>query len=99
MGKEDVQAAKSGGNDLGDLFEDLEFGTSLSGISVVVSIVEFALLGLGSESVRGVLELLLVLSESSLLVHEGGLDFSELGSISSKLGLSAVSPSGKPEKQ
>jgi len=87
LGKEDVERAKSGGNDLGDLFEDLEFGRSLLGVSVVVGIVEFALLGLGSETVGGVLEFLLVLSESSLLVLEGGLDFSELGSISGKLGL------------
>lgn len=72
---------------MGDLLEDLEFTRSLLGVSVVVSIVELALLGLGSKSVSGVLELLLVLSESSLLVLEGGLDFSELGSISGKLGL------------
>jgi len=94
LGKEDVQAAKSGGNDLGDLFEDLEFGTSLSGISVVVSIVEFALLGLGGESVSSVLELLLVLLKSSLLVLESGLDFSEFGSISGKLGLGLSSEVG-----
>jgi len=87
LGKEDVERAKSGSNDLGDLFEDIEFSGSLLSVSVVVSIVEFALLGLGGESVRSVLELLLVLSKSSLLVLEGGGDFSELGSVSGKLGL------------
>lgn len=94
MGKEDVERAKSGGNDLGDLFEDLEFSRSLLGVSVVVSIVEFALLGLGGESVSSVLELLLVLSKSSLLVLEGSFDFSELGSISGKLGLGLGSEVG-----
>jgi len=94
LGKEDVERAKSGGNDLGDLIEDLEFGRSLGGVSVVVSIVEFALLGLGGESVSSVLELLLVLRESSLLVLKGSLDFSEFGSISGKLGLGLSSEVG-----
>ena len=94
MGEEDVERAKSGGNDLGDLFEDLEFSGSLLSVSIVVSIVEVALLGLGGESVSGVLELLLVLLESSLLVDESGRDFSEFGSISGKLGLGLSSEVG-----
>jgi len=79
---------------LGDLFEDLEFTRSLLSVSVVVSIVEFALLGLGGEAVSGVTEFLLVLSKSSLLVLEGSFDFSELGSISGKLGLGLGSEVG-----
>jgi len=94
LGEEDVERAKSGGNDLGDLFEDLEFSGSLVSVSVVVSIVEVALLGLGGESVSSILELLLVLSESSLLVDESGRDFSEFGSISGKLGLGLSSEVG-----
>jgi len=94
LGKEDVERAKSGGDDLGDLFEDLEFTGSLLSVSVVVSIVEFALLGLGGETVSGVLELLLVLLESSLLVLEGSSNFSELGSVSGKLGLGLGSKVG-----
>ena len=69
------------------MLEDIEFSTSLFGISSVVGVIEFTFGGLGGESVRSVLELLLVLSKSSLLVGEGGFDFSELGSISGKLGL------------
>jgi len=87
LGEEDVERAKSGGNNLGNLIEDLEFGRSLAGVSVVVSIVEFALSGLGGKSVRSVGEFLLVLSKSSLLVLEGSLDFSELSFVSGKLGL------------
>ena len=94
MGKEDVERAESGGNDLGDLVEDLEFSGSLVGVSLVVSIVELALLGLGVETVSGVLKLLLVLLESSLLVREGTLNFSELGSVSGKLGLGLRSEVG-----
>jgi hypothetical protein len=85
LGEEDVERAKSGSNNLGNLFEDFEFSRSLVGVSVVVGIVKFALLGLGGESVSGVRELLLVLSKSSSLVGEGGGDFSKFGSISGKL--------------
>jgi len=94
LGKEDVERAESGGNDLGNLFEDLEFTGSLSSVSVVVSIVEFALLGLGGESVSGVRELLLVLSKSSLLVLESSRNFSEFSSVSGKLGLGLGSKVG-----
>jgi len=94
LGKEDVERAESGGNDLGDLLEDIEFTVSLVGVSLVVSIVELALLGLGVETVSGVLELLLVLRESSLLVLHGTLNFSELGSVSGELGLGLSSEVG-----
>jgi len=94
LGEEDVERAESGGNDLGNLFEDLKFTRSLLRVSVVVGVIEFALLGLGGESVSSVGELLLVLSESSLLVDESGTDFSEFSSISGKLGLGLGSKVG-----
>jgi len=70
---------------LSDLFEDIEFSTSLFGVSSVVSIVEFAFLGLSGKSIRSILEFLLVLTKSSLLVDKSGFNFSELIFVSSKL--------------
>ena len=86
MGEEDVEARKSRSNDLGNLFEDVEFSRSLGRISLVVGVIKFAFSGLGGESVRSVRKFFLVFSESSLLVNKGGFDFNEFSSVSSKLG-------------
>lgn len=64
------------------------------GVSVVVGVIEVALLGLGGEAVSGVLELLLVLLKSSSLVLKGSGDLNEFGVIGGKLGLGLRSEVG-----
>ena len=76
------------------MLKDVEFTRSLLGVSVVVGVVEVALLGLGGESVSGVLELLLVLLKSSSLVHKGGFDLNEFGVIGGELGFGLSSEVG-----
>jgi hypothetical protein len=84
---------------LGDLFEDVEFSTSLSGVSSVVGVIESAFLLFGGESLRSVLKFLFVLLESSSLVGESGNNLSELSSVSGKFGLGLFSELGDLDHQ
>jgi hypothetical protein len=94
LGEEDVEARKSRSNDLGNLFEDVEFVISVGGVSFVVSVVEVTFSSFSGETSSGRFEFLRVFVKSSHLVFEGRFDFVEFEVIGNELSFGSFSHGG-----
>lgn len=89
-----IEGVKSGGNDLSNLFEDIEFVISVGGVSFVVSVVEVTFSSFSGETSSGGFEFLRVFVKSSHLVFESRFDFVEFEVIGNELSFGSFSHGG-----